>query len=383
MALARIISSSIQCSRELALDLLARGYAVEIVSPDAVPDNIADLELRVDSGPGDMLTANVEAHNGSHSASLKFVHHLKAPMGDFIRRRPEPSEPVSFPKAPLTLEAGQSTAHNVAAQVAAVAKPPAEDSARAPEPARPMPPSPLAPAPLIVMPAPLQIALKTPEEQLKPAVTVTVQESKPEWKTKPTRTRIQRTGGWFGRAAVTFAGVVLVAVVLGFGMHRGSVPSASNFTVSDSKALGSGATGGETAGLAGPLATAEPAFSGSAAPEHLTVPAVVPAARAVRAVVPGVRKGEGKPAQPEKKSAGPKAEATASKRHHQTSRSHTDDLIAPNTIVYYDRAGTQPVLATKAPQHGAPSLKQGGGVIAASKVPDLRTKPAPKAGPQK
>jgi len=93
MALARIITRSQACARELALDLLARGYAVEIVSPDAIPDSLADLELRVDAGPGDQLTANVTANvptqDGNHSSSLEFLHHLRAPLGDFIRRTPE------------------------------------------------------------------------------------------------------------------------------------------------------------------------------------------------------------------------------------------------------------------------------------------------------
>ncbi len=89
MALARIITRSQACSRELALDLLSRGYAVEIVSPDSVPDNIADLELRVEEDPGNQLVASVEAHNGARSASLDFVHHLKVPMADFVRRPPD------------------------------------------------------------------------------------------------------------------------------------------------------------------------------------------------------------------------------------------------------------------------------------------------------
>jgi hypothetical protein len=92
MALARIITRSQACSRQLALDLLARGYAVEIVSPDNIPDNIADLELRVDTAPGDQLIASVEAHNGDRSASLDFVHHLKAPMVDL--------KPFTFPLSP-------------------------------------------------------------------------------------------------------------------------------------------------------------------------------------------------------------------------------------------------------------------------------------------
>src|ERR1700676_4731166 len=90
MALARIIPRSHSCSRELALDLIGRGYAVEIVSPDSIPDNLADLELRVEEDPGNQLVANVEAHNhnGERTASLEFVHYLKAPMPDFIRRSP-------------------------------------------------------------------------------------------------------------------------------------------------------------------------------------------------------------------------------------------------------------------------------------------------------
>src|SRR5216683_7857897 len=108
MALARIITRSHPCARELAMDLLARGYAVEIVSPDSIPDNIADLELRVEAGPGDQLTASVEAHDGARSASLEFVHHLKAPMGDFIRRPPEPRESVGFSEEPVRFNAEPS-----------------------------------------------------------------------------------------------------------------------------------------------------------------------------------------------------------------------------------------------------------------------------------
>src|ERR1700729_67714 len=102
MALARIITRSQACSRELALDLLARGYAVEIVSPDRVPDNIADLELRVEEDPGNQLVASVEAHDGTRSASLAFIHHLKAPMADFLRRAPETVEVVRLSEDPVS-----------------------------------------------------------------------------------------------------------------------------------------------------------------------------------------------------------------------------------------------------------------------------------------
>src|SRR5260370_786058 len=110
MALARILTRSRPCSRQLAFDLLARGYAVEIVSPDSIPDNLADLELRVEEDPGNQLVASVEARNGERSASLEFVHYLKAPMPDFIRRPPpEPhKKEVHFPEPPVSFNAEQS-----------------------------------------------------------------------------------------------------------------------------------------------------------------------------------------------------------------------------------------------------------------------------------
>ena len=80
MALARIITRSEACSRELAILLQSRGYAVETVSPDNVPTNAADLELRVDTGSGDRLTASVTARDGERSSTLEFVHQLKSPI---------------------------------------------------------------------------------------------------------------------------------------------------------------------------------------------------------------------------------------------------------------------------------------------------------------
>lgn len=88
MALARIITHSDLCARELAFHLLGRGYAVEIVSPDFIPNNFADLELRVDGQSGDQLVASLEAHEGQHTAALEFVHRVKAPMEEFVLTPP-------------------------------------------------------------------------------------------------------------------------------------------------------------------------------------------------------------------------------------------------------------------------------------------------------
>lgn len=80
MTLARIITHSDVCARELAFHLLGRGYAVEIVSPDSIPDNFADLELRVDAESGDQLVASLAAHEGQRTSALDFVHRVKVPV---------------------------------------------------------------------------------------------------------------------------------------------------------------------------------------------------------------------------------------------------------------------------------------------------------------
>jgi hypothetical protein len=82
MALARIITRSKACSRQLAFDLIARGYAVEVVTPDSLPGTVADLELRVEAGYGERLTATVVAHNGDRSSTLEFVRNLKTSAAD-------------------------------------------------------------------------------------------------------------------------------------------------------------------------------------------------------------------------------------------------------------------------------------------------------------
>ena len=91
MALARIITGSPAYSRELTPYLFARGYAVEVVSPDKIPDTVADLEIRVDAGPGDQLSASV-----------------------VIRRSPEPREATRIPEEPVSFHA--EPAENAAAR---------------------------------------------------------------------------------------------------------------------------------------------------------------------------------------------------------------------------------------------------------------------------
>ena len=109
MALARIITHSDLCARELAFHLLGRGYAVEIVSPDLIPNNFADLELRVDGHSGDDLVASLEAHEDRHTASLEFVHRKKAPMEEVVLTMPAFSD-AQLVEKPVVINVAPSIA---------------------------------------------------------------------------------------------------------------------------------------------------------------------------------------------------------------------------------------------------------------------------------
>lgn len=383
MALARIISRSQLCSRELALHLLARGYAVEIVSPDAVPDNIADLELRVDSGPGDLLTANVEAHNGAHSASLEFIHHLKSPMMDFRRRPPQTSEPISSTAAPLlepvpvaiTKVAEPVLVSKVAEKVVELPTRSANDSPRVSEPVRQSPPimqTVVMSLPPVTVPS-LPIGLIEAGESRKPVITAVIPKSRSEHKVKlkPVPKNDQQT--WFWRAAVSSSCVLTMAFVLSFGVQRRNILPVSDPGLPGFKVLATdrqAETGEAKSAPAKTVRTAQPRALDESAPK----PAAATSA-------PPIGKAEKKAASASKNSARPKVEVAASKRNRQPSRSRAPDQVAPNTIVYYHLPSAQVTQARKAPNDRVVSSKQGDGVIAASTVPSA--KPAPKAVPPK
>jgi hypothetical protein len=103
MASARIISHSPQCWRELAFDLLTRGYTVEIVSPERVPDNAADLELRV--GPGGAM-ADIADRDGARPNSLDFVRQLTAPIASPPPGPARAGGVTRFPERTVRFDAG-------------------------------------------------------------------------------------------------------------------------------------------------------------------------------------------------------------------------------------------------------------------------------------
>jgi hypothetical protein len=387
MALARIISRSHQCSRELALDLLARGYAVEIVSPDAIPDNLADLELRLEADNANQLTASVEAHGGAHAASLDFVHHLKAPMGDFVRRPPQTSPPVSYPAQPVSFNAepgvedvelpSESWHAPKPAQPKLEIMPAAEESARLitpPEQVRPLAKGRAKPVRRgltfrLHRPEPKQLlaAAKEIANQVRRGLTLRLHRPEPKQllaaakeianqvrrgltlrlhRPEPKQTRVAHSRGWFWRPGMAFAAVVVLALVLGRGLRWG------------------GATSADPASQAGSAETAAPSeatLPTNGEPKHAAAPSVAPATAG---------KSETKSAQISNAPVTPRGHTNSKKSGAVRSRGREDDLVARDTVIYFDRsASASPV---KDSRRRASSQKKNGGHTPPGTVTDLR-----------
>jgi hypothetical protein len=375
MALARIITRSQPCSRQLALDLIARGYAVEIVSPDSIPDNLADLELRVEEDPGNQLVASVEAHNGERTASLEFVHYLKAPMPDFIRRPPpEPHKEVHFPEPPVSFNAEQSDEDvelpaDAPQQASTAVSPTAkilDDSKLGPE-LDPKPDS-VEGARLILQPDPLpSLPLDPPgHDAVEVSTTARPMIAKQRIaKLAIARLAIARTvrewkwrdlpAGWsFWRIALTVLSAVLLALVLGFAMGRsGRASAAQNSAAASTHMNLLNATGHNRDAGKNP-------------------------------VPPPANKSEQNSNYMPKESQVAKAAAATADSGAVVPRRHGDDLIARDTVTYFhQRPFDQAASRAKASHPSAtlqPSSRKLDGVIAANTV--TNSNPASKAAKQ-
>ncbi len=364
MPLARIITRSQGCSRELALDLLARGYAVEIVPPDKVPDNFADLELRIDVGRGDQLIANVEAHDGKHTASFEFVHHLKAPMADFMRRPPQLGEVVTFSHEPMSFNAKPGIEEMelfaeapklVPRTVSPTTAMPlnreldSEKSTRLIAPEVVSPPATDPPGYFAAENAPVCLPTTASPTIVPP--------------THAARCR-NRSGGWPWRVALAFAGVALLAAILGFGL---------NWT---------GKAGGQSSGalpvekIADASADVKP-LSAIGAEEGATS---IPGQILVLPLPPSAVDSKGNSSHAPKEEQVAKVGGPTSPRI-AVSRKRVDDLIARDTVTYLDKR-YEPATKAKAAEPRVTAgvrnhTTHGAGVIAANSVTYFN-KPAPK-----
>jgi len=406
MALARIISNSRECVRELAVNLLDRGYAVEIVSPEAIPDNFADLELRVESDIPAFLTGSAEVHNGERSTSLQFVHHLKTPMPHFNRRPPGSGAPAAFKteSAPfreshVVASAEQKVAEKgevplssrKAREVAAIPSVPVAPNAKqdvieevevAPSAANAPAPSHIKPeiltaaadvTPSIMVPEQLPAAPQGTKEPSKFAIKIIIPKSKSASK------RISRRGGWFWRAALTSFGVLMAALGLGLGTTRlGGTAALSNHDASGA-AVVAGVDNQPSSLVVAPIAP----MTNSPAPVPATS-AIAPSspARPATSAVVTSGKQEAKPAvlataaaaSPRNAAAATRAKVASAKSHHAKARRHVDDVVAPDTVTYFDE-GAKPVRVERFTHHPATPAKHDGAVAASKTGVNDRTVP--------
>jgi hypothetical protein len=411
MALARIITRSEVCARELAADLLARGYAVEIVTPDAVPGNSADLELRVEENPGKQLIASVHTHDGPRSASFEFRHQLRAPIADFLRKTTEVvylsggpesrDEPVELPaKAPqpeiktvsapaaILLDPGSDliSSHSRAAGSHPSDSHPAELSLQeaAPLPSLPerQPSRPME----TVAAAVIHFAKEAEAVPVPPPMTqatiaqalVASSTASPAVAPSKRSQARKRPARWAWRAALAFIGTVSVALVLGLGIRHSEktsdplsgeastekieMPSSNAYpSAADSGGDSQGdaaAVSGQAAALPPPQSPMQWGWDWDDAPKTSTVD------NAENAVV--------KASIVNKATIGMNIDKTT------PSGRHGNDLIAHDTVTYFvGRPHTPKAETAKSLARDPASHKHSGGVVAANSVTYLN-KPDPK-----
>ncbi len=122
MPLARIFASSVEEAEPLRADLLARGYNVEVVFPDAEPSGPADLELRLERCSPAQAVARVEADSGSPSRCV-FLTPTKGPQRDLLLIEMTVAATGTHSRHPLYLPADLPVANLVSIpQVEALAK---------------------------------------------------------------------------------------------------------------------------------------------------------------------------------------------------------------------------------------------------------------------
>ncbi len=208
MALARIITRSHQYAQQLALDLLARGYAVEVVSPEAIPANPADLELRVEAAGTEVQGHVTEIREQGKSKSIEYLQRLKPMVTDLLRRWP-----ANEPKQPGP-EKGDEFSFNAESQYSDDMELPSNHNQRQSEPAHmPSPKPEFAESARLVSPP-------SPQKPSSLATSIFSITGEPiSWDEAEPEPR-GSSEVWFWRAAVGFACMALLILVLGMALRK-------------------------------------------------------------------------------------------------------------------------------------------------------------------
>ncbi len=368
MPLARIITDSVDDSLELSMQLRARGFRVETVTPDQIPDTPADLEVRLEEcAPEEVLT------KAAHVKESEDLWVFVAPGALDDRARPMRTIPLvpqvmEAPAAPVpALRADRQSTVEIPREMPEddfilselVAARPEETPHGAPQPAilatpaeansdalhsgsatllspptvAPLIPAPPTPAPLPSNKVKVVVLPKLPEPPQIPDVPQRAQPVNLVSATVPPLARRRsvgpykiafRTGPLFWkRAAVSAVLVVMVGLLAAVVGLRPRLPAAGKPTT------------------ASPAAS--PAAPPSRAPQVSRSPATPSPAPAVAKAPPktSVAPAPPKPA-PVTAKAPPKVEPP-----RRRASSSDDGMVAEDTVVFYDR---KPVPSTaKAP----------------------------------
>jgi hypothetical protein len=333
MPLARIITDSVDDSLELTIQLRARGFQVETVAPDAVPNTPADLEVRLEEcAPEDALSR--ASQNPTQGDLWVFV--APGALDERVRViREIPFEPMAVPESKVV--APQRLIQQSVAPVLPFLTP--EDDpilAELEEPkrsgegqAQPAPPAERSPekAEIVVFPTvgePLaaanadgRVSLAEPERV--PGSTVD---------REPESTSNLR----FWRIATVAAGLAIAALLVGANMSR-----QPNLRPAESLS---------TTTTVQPVSSALPGHATAAPPQARKASATVaPPRTQAKVAVPT------KPA-PQVSKAAPTG---AAKPRRRATTSNADSIIAEDTVVFYDRKPGLP--SGKGPE---PGRKQSG-----------------------
>jgi hypothetical protein len=365
MALARIITRFDVCANELSVQLIERGYVVEIVSPDSIPDHAADLELRIDSYSHDQLVATVKAGDGERAPSLKFVHRLKSllPESAELRKAVYSADAVVNSKSGNTDMNLDIKTDLTEEKCPPMVRPSITFSNDRPQPVRASTPA-INPRTTTVEPATFLLAAAS----ALPAETAPVPDLGPRLVLPLRKRRLRGPANFYAGAALTFAAIVLLALALSFGVRHSTNQSVSAKPVVPAKVAA--ASIGMTA-----LTDSNAAAEISHQKETKNNPAEVTSEAPVAAPANSGKKPDAA-AQPfSETNLGVTGDSKVSSA--KIASSHSDDFVAHDTVTYLDGRYKPAQNAESAiPARGAPSKHND--AIAANTVTYLDEKPVAK-----
>jgi hypothetical protein len=406
MPLARIITESVDDSLELTMQLRARGFLVEIVSPDQIPDAPADLEVRLEEcSPEEVLSKAAQVTESEDlwvfvapgalddgARPIRTIpllpHAFDVPITtiipNFKRKRPAEAG-AEKNSSELTTPLMQATPAHELAEIPLGS---GNGSAKS-EITADLKREPALAAPVIRPSGPAQATPETQHTKVKVVVLPKLTEVpqipgvperpkpaniEPVTKTTPRRMRLRgpykisfRTGARFWKAIAVSAPLTVVAALLvAVAVLRPHLPPAAKPGVSPAPSSPSAGVKPGKAPLAPPAshssassspasstpaAPAVPQVTGGALPQVTAKPVLqAPTTPTAKASPDALQNSSGKLASSPVANESNKAATRVNKTHpvRRHAASSEADVVAEDTVVFYDR---KPASSAKAPQN--------------------------------